>query len=296
MRELLLIVNTSKPGAAALAGEVAARLREFGMDALAETSCRAFLPEKTVFLPAEEALARCDGVIALGGDGTILQAARLAMARRKPVLGINAGRLGFLAGLERHELDLLRQLREDQYETDRRMMLLAQIRDGDTVLRESCCINDAVVGRGGATRAADVPVLCENGRRLRFLGDGVIFSTPTGSTAYSLSAGGPVVDPRIESILLTPICTHLFFSRSIVFSPQAVLRAEIAQDGLTLTADAEPPLELRAGQEVWIRRADETAAFLRIKADSFLDVMERKLIRNAQALEPDLETMRDERV
>lgn len=260
MKRLALSVNDTKPGAAQLAHEICDGLEQAGM----ETA------------PLEE-LAQCDALIAVGGDGTFLTAARMAIPHQKPVLGINAGRLGFLAGLERHELNLLPRLATDDYTLDRRMLLEVQVTQGEQVIYEGFCVNDAVISRFGTPRLAEVEVDCGGGHVLNFSGDGVIFSTPTGSTAYNFSAGGPVVEPCFESILLTPICNHALFTRSVVFAPQTYFTIPVTREGLALATDAEQPVSLQPGQSVTVRRADTAALFIRLKTEHFLDVLSMKM-------------------
>jgi len=276
MKQLALMVNFTKPGAAQLAREICARLAQAGLEALVSLEDSALLSPPATALPWEECLRRCDALIAVGGDGTILTAVRMALPCRKPVLGINAGRLGFLAGLERHELSLLPLLAQGAYHLDRRMLLEARLWQEGRLLREDLCLNDAVVSRHSVSHAVEVPVACGD-RVITYHGDGVIFSTPTGSTAYSFSAGGPVLEPGMESVLLTPICNHLLFSRAVVFSSEARFSVAIAHDGLALTCDAEPPLALRPRQRVTVQRAEADAALIRLKAEDFLDVLNEKM-------------------
>ncbi|MCL2106262.1 MAG: NAD(+)/NADH kinase [Oscillospiraceae bacterium] len=259
MRYFSIMTNPEKPETLLLAERVRAALAASGMETVEE-------------LEAGEAL------IVAGGDGTILVGARRALEYRKPVLGINAGRLGFLAALEPHELHLLPRLARDDYCLDRRMLLRASIWQGERLLRSELCVNDAVIARQDLPRAAEIPVKCGS-HMLCYLGDGVIFSTPTGSTAYSLSAGGPVLDPRVEGIVLTPICNHRLFSRAIVCSPEERFSVEITQNGLALTCDAEAPVPLYTGQRVTVERGEEMACFIRLKPDNFLDVLNGKLVR-----------------
>ena len=170
MKRLALTVNESKPGALDVAAEIRKELANAGL----ETA------------PPED-LAACDALIAVGGDGTILTAARMALPHQKPVLGVNAGRLGFLAGLERHELHLLPRLAAGAFTLDRRMPLEVQVvscgANGETLVYEGFCVNDAVISRFGTPRLAEIAVDCGGGHVLNFMGDGVIFATPTGSTA-----------------------------------------------------------------------------------------------------------------
>jgi len=260
VKRLSLIVNESKPGAPELADEIRKILEGAGL----ETA-------------PPESLQSCGALIAVGGDGTILTAARMALPWRLPVLGVNAGRLGFLAGLERHELHLLPRLASGDFSLDRRMLLEVQISDGESLIYKGYCLNDAVISRFGTPRLAEISVDCGGGHALKFMGDGVIFATPTGSTAYNFSAGGPVVEPSFESVLLTPVCNHLLFTRSVVFSAQTVFSVDITREGLALATDAEPPVSLLPGQRVLVKRAEPEALFFRLKTEHFLDVLGMKM-------------------
>jgi NAD+ kinase len=276
MKQLAITVNFTKPGAARLAREICERLAQAGLEPLVFEEDAASLPAPARALPKEECLRRCGALLSIGGDGTILTAVRMALPYQKPVLGVNAGRLGYLAGLENHELSLLPRLASGHYHLDRRMLLEIQVWQGGRLLREDLCLNDAVLSRHFVSHLVEVPVDC-GGHVLTYHGDGVIFSTPTGSTAYSFSAGGPVLEPGMDSILLTPICNHLLFSRAIVFSSQARFSVDIPQEGLALTCDAEPPFALLPGQRVTLRRAGQEATLIRLKQDGFLDVLSRKM-------------------
>ena len=179
------------------------------------------------FLKKESMLQQCDLMIAIGGDGTFIHAAHDAARYDKEILGINAGSLGFLAGLEKTELHLLRALTEENYQIDKRMMLCVEHYEGRMLLEKHYCLNDAVFARGTSMRLCDISVHCGSSHVNDYFADGVIFATPTGSTAYSLSAGGPVLEPTIESVILTPICPHSLFSRSLIFRPESVFTLEI---------------------------------------------------------------------
>lgn len=229
----------------------------------------------------EDFFSGSDVIISVGGDGTILHTAKKAAFYGKPVLGINAGRLGFMAGLEKHELALLGRLMEGNYSRDRRMMLEVRIVGSrGEVTAHFSCINDAVVSRGQQFQMIEFSVDI-NGRRANdYLADGIIVATPTGSTAYSLSAGGPVMDPQINSIILTPICTHSLFARSIVFAPDTriALSSDSSRgDRLFLSCDGEDGCEIPRGCRVEIGVSPLTAEFIRIKSDTFIDILNTKL-------------------
>ncbi len=226
--------------------------------------------------PVDELMQYCDIVIAVGGDGTIIHAAKAAAKYRKKILGINAGRLAFTAGLEAHELDLLDNLIKGDFSVDSRILLQVNVMDKGKVIKTDYCINDAVTARCGRIRLEEITVKSDGRKVNSYLSDGVIVSTPTGSTAYSLSAGGPVIDPSISGILVTPICPHSLFSRSLFFSD----KTEISVSGLSildLSCDGEPPIRVEPGQEIVIKKADFTADFLRIKSDTFIEILNNKL-------------------
>lgn len=218
-----------------------------------------------------------DLVVAIGGDGTIMHAAKCAAGRDLPVLGINSGKLGFLAGLEVNETDRLQALFTREYEIEERLLLDVTV-DGDAGTH--LAMNEAVVSRGALSRLVDLTVVSGGQDVMRYRADGVMIATPTGSTAYSLSAGGPVVDPSVEALLLTPICPHSLYARSYVFSAETELTVRpTASDGNTfLTVDGEREISLLPGQAVTVRRSAMTAKLIRLKKQSFYDILNHKLI------------------
>jgi len=277
MKRVAVIVNDTKSGAGELAEEVCLRLKSAGINPVIIMEDRDSPTEGGQIYSCCEEVIRCEALIAIGGDGTILGAARMVLPYDIPVLGINAGRLGFLAGLERYEIDKMSRLSTGEYTLAHRMLLEVKVHQGKQLLCEQLCINDAVVSRYATSRLMEIPVACD-GHTLNYHGDGVIFSTPTGSTAYGFSAGGPVVDPRLETITLTPICNHRLFNRSIMFAPEAQFKAGIPHEGMALTYDGEPPFMLSRGQTVTVRRAEQSVRFIQLKKQSFLDILNKKLI------------------
>lgn len=237
-----------------------------------------FSSTKASFLPPEEALEDCDAVIAVGGDGSIIHAAKYAVMHGKPILGINAGRLAYMAGLEDNELYLLSRLIEGDYTLDRRIMLKASIIDGGECLSSDFCVNDCFITNEEKQRMSLIDVAL-NGRVFNsYLCDGIVVATPTGSTAYSLSAGGPIVDPELESMLLTPVCPHSLVDRSLIFGADTVITVSSAEnERLCLSADGMKPQIIERGFTAQISRARHTANFIRIKADSFIDIVYKKL-------------------
>lgn len=231
------------------------------------------------FLPIEEAVLHCDAVIAIGGDGSIIHAAKLAVNAKKPILGINAGRLAFMAGLEDNELNLLSRLIDGDYTLDKRLLLKTKIIDQKgNVIDRGYCVNDCLVTNEEKQRMTAIDVALNGKKFNSYLCDGVLVSTPTGSTAYSLSAGGPVVDPELESILLTPLCPHSLVDRSLIFRPDAVITVKSAEDlPLCISNDGAEPIVIAPGCRAEISRAELTADFIRIKSDNFIDILYKKL-------------------
>ena len=232
-----------------------------------------FASTNAEFREENEMLDLCDMLIAVGGDGTIISWAKKATLHNKPILGVNAGRVAFMAGLEAQEVNRISCLLENNYYIDKRMMLEVEV-NGDI----HYCINDAVIGRARHINMAEIEVRCDGNLVNNYYADGVIVSTPTGSTAYSLSAGGPVVDPELESILLTPLCPHSLVDRSLIFRPDAVLTVESSEGNtLCVSADGVQPLTIENGCYAEVSRAEFTANFIRIKSDNFIDILYKKL-------------------
>lgn len=220
-----------------------------------------------------------DIILAIGGDGSFIHAAKDAAIHKKPVLCINAGNLAFLAGLEGNELHLIEKLITGDYSSDKRMMLEVILKDGNEEKLLGYCLNDIAIARFGDIKLIDLDVYC-NGKKINsYRGDGVVISTPTGSTAYSWSAGGPVIDPDLRCITLTPICTHSPLNRSFVFNENSeiMVKAPISSQKICLSTDGDKSLELNSNFEIIIRQSKYYAEFIRIKSDEFFDILINKL-------------------
>ena len=234
---------------------------------------------KAVFDTREELIPKCDMVISVGGDGSFINAAKIAMEYDKPLLCVNAGNLAYLACLESDELHLLSNVIDGKFVTEKRMTLEASILDKNgRIIYHSNCINDAVVSRSGAIRIMELSVSCNGAPLIHYTADGAIVSTPTGSTAYSLSAGGPVIDPCVESILLTAVCPHSVFSRSVVLGGNCAL--EITHDNsgeAILSCDGQSAVAIPEGSVVSVKRSEKCALFVKVKSDTFIDVLNKKI-------------------
>jgi NAD+ kinase len=220
-----------------------------------------------------------DLVLVIGGDGSFIHAAKDAAVHKKAVLCINAGNLAFLAGLEGNELDLLENLISGDYLSDKRMMLEVILKDDSGERLLGYCLNDIVIARYGEIKLIDLDVYCNDRKINSYRGDGVVVSTPTGSTAYAWSAGGPVIDPDLRCVTLTPICTHSPLNRTFVFNENSVLKVKSSKSAqkICLSADGDKSLELNDNSEIIIRKSDYYAEFIRIKSDEFFDILNKKL-------------------
>lgn len=273
--QVAVIPNPKASGVCAALPRVCRALEELGAQVLLPGDIHRFPSAGT-----DELLSRCDVAVALGGDGTIIHAAKRAAICGRPVLGINCGRLGFMAGLEGDELDQLAALIHGNYTIERRMLLDIQLEAGDRVTSFSA-LNEAVVSRGALSRMIELEVRNQGERVSLYQADGVIVATPTGSTAYSLSAGGPVIDPALRCLLLTPVCPHSLHSRSYIFHEDAVLSVtpHMAGDSqVFLTVDGEQAVPVGAEDRITLSRARAEACLIKIKAQSFYDVLNRKLM------------------
>jgi len=220
-------------------------------------------------------------VVVLGGDGTLISVARLVGDRRVPILGINLGSLGFLTEITVDELyDALQACLTGEYQTSERMMLHCIVeREGRTVA-EHRVLNDAVINKGALARIIDLAASI-NGRYLTsFKADGLIISSPTGSTGYSLSANGPIIDPSLECIVITPICPHTLTNRPIVVTDESVISITVASsfdEKVYLTLDGQVGFELHEGDSVEVRRALKTTSLVMSRSRDYFEILRTKL-------------------
>lgn len=223
-------------------------------------------------------------ILVVGGDGTLLQACRDLGEKDIPLSGINMGKLGYLAEIERQNVQpALDKLIEDEYVIERRMMLEGSVYRNQTKQMEDMALNDIVIGRDGKLRIIDFNIYV-NGEFLNsYSADGIIISTPTGSTGYSLSAGGPIVSPEASLILLSPIAPHTLNTRSIILPDDVEITVEVkeghryAVEGAVVTFDGDTCVNLACGDWVTIRKASRCARLVKINNISFLEVLRKKM-------------------
>ena len=241
------------------------------------------LPRDLRFHRLDRELQNTDLVICFGGDGTILHMAKAATRHNVPILGVNIGTMGFMAELESTELHKLKQLAEGDFKIDNRMMLDVTVRRDRDIIFHDICLNDVVITKGAVARIVHLAVHCDGVQAMECGGDGIIVATPTGSTAYSLSAGGPIVEPEAKSILVTPICAHDMVSRSMVASDQRVITVGLTRNmrrNAFLSVDGGKAQRLNMGDVATIRKSNMETRLLRLKDRSFYDVINMKFKSN----------------
>ena len=251
--------------------------------------CLPFLPKKgdRLELPRnlelrqlEQELPRADLLVCFGGDGTILHAARDATLHGVPILGVNMGSVGFMAELERTELSLLVPLAQGHFVTEERMMLDVQVFRGGRPVSQDLALNDAVFSKGSMARVAELEVLADDMEVSSLMGDGVIVATPTGSTAYSMSAGGPIVEPTSQCLIFTPVCAHQLAARAMVLDAHRRITVRVPKTMrkyLFLSVDGGKAVRLGGGDRVEITRSDRCTRLVRLTGRSFYQIIHQKL-------------------
>jgi NAD+ kinase len=278
MRTIGLIPRLGKGDALSLARELSSFLSSRGYEPLIEAegcSRAAGVPSA----PGAELAARADLLVALGGDGTLIHAAGLLRGREVPILGINLGTLGFLTEVARdHALPMLEQALAGSLPVSRRLMLEVEVRNDGNRLLSGLCLNDVVVSKNALSRLARLEAFVDGQLAAIYEADGLIVATPTGSTAYSLSAGGPIVYPTLEAVLLTPICPHTLTQRPLVLPAALPLRVRLATPGeMFVTLDGAVGRALREGDEVAVQRAPNRLLLLRNPQVDPFSILREKL-------------------
>ncbi|WMJ81868.1 NAD(+)/NADH kinase [Clostridium sp. MB40-C1] len=220
-----------------------------------------------------------DVIISLGGDGTILRTARVVAKYEIPILGINMGNLGFLTGVESLELEeAILKLSEGRYNIEERMMLQCQVENGKEI-ESYISLNDIVISKGALSRIFKYEIFIDDNFYTSFKADGIIISTPTGSTAYSLSAGGPVAYPTLDVILLTPICPHSMQMRSIILESNSKINIQIQQknERIFLTVDGQESINLKDCNDILIEKYNKKCKLIKLDGYNYFDVLRKKI-------------------
>ncbi len=269
--KILIIPNKTKENAISYADKVAKRLSELNVETHVEFS-------------AKEAyysgiMQSCNVIIVLGGDGSILRTAKYASELGIPILGINFGKIGYMADGDFGIIDELNRLLTGEYTVEERMMLKCRVSGID---EDHYALNDFVIAHGTVSRVVSLSLSCDGEALYTYDCDGIIAATPTGSSAYSMSAGGAIIDPALDCLLITPICPHSLGARQLVFSPDSVLTVINESDRsklVYLTVDGDKNIQLQCGQTVTIRRAERKTKIIRFNCDSFACNLSKKMKR-----------------
>lgn len=279
----VLFPNFKKKNALRCALDACDILHALEIHIAADESCRLELggKEYVEFGEISALIAKSDIVISIGGDGTILKCAKLVAGTNRPILGINSGRLGFMASVEPDELASLSRLKTGDYAVEKRMMLnIAHLSGG--VETHYTALNDVIVA-SHFSRLTDFKVLANQKTVSEIRADGLVFSTPTGSTAYSLSAGGPILEPDMECIEFTPICPHSLFSRPILFSDKKVLEVHLDSPDnpdVYFTVDGTQGIQFHPQDRLLISKSEHSINLIDIKKSTFFDSVNQKLMRS----------------
>ena len=285
LRKIAIFPNSEYDREYSYTGQAVRVLSENGILSILSSSAKPFFKEEHLsvqfFDEADTMMDACDAILVLGGDGTMIDYSVRAAEKNKPAIGINLGHLGFLMALERTEISGLSALAEDNFTVESRMLLDAQIILNGEVFHSQRILNDIVVASGARSKIAEFSLSCTPGGKLDYRADGIIVATPTGSTAYSFSAGGPVIDPTASIFSVMPICPHSLLSRAILLSPETALTVSgSTRDHLTdihVTMDGKNARLIPKEAEIHIKKSEYTAKIIKIGSTRFYDILETKL-------------------
>lgn len=270
-----VIPNLDKRGSSDTVEKMAAFFKECGIEAYLpdDICCAGYL-----HAPQEELYKIADVIVTIGGDGTIIRFAKRAAHDGKAVLGINAGRVGYLANIEQNEYKLLEKLKSGEYTIEERMMLNIVVKENDTIIGEYEALNDAVISSGYISRIIDLSASVD-GDIINYHADGLIVATPTGSTAYSMSAGGPVIDPAMKCVCLTPICSHSLAAKPILVSGDKELKLKAFSKKRTdiyLSVDGRKVTNIKPYTEIYVTQSKNVVKLVRLNDRSFYRTLSLK--------------------
>lgn len=275
--KIALVSNPSRDIGLAESRKTAEKLIEMNVQVVTDSEG---IKGTTVVKDTDALFREADLAVVIGGDGTLLSAAQYGAKYNVPLLGLNAGRLGFLVELEKGDGALLEKVVRGEYSTEERMMLSARVeRNGKEVYRCDA-LNDIVVSKGVLSKMINLQLKIDSVGVNDYYADGLILSTPTGSTAYSLSAGGPVVAPAINAIVVTPVCAHTMTSRPMVISDSQIAEITVKfyhNEDVRLSRDGADHIALCDGDVITVTKSDKKVKLIRCNSLSFFDVLYRKL-------------------
>jgi NAD+ kinase len=255
-------------------------LRERNIEVFVDKEAQACVDLPVPALPREALGEKIELLIVLGGDGTLLSATRALGSHRVPILGVNLGGLGFLTSVTRDEMyPVLEQVLAGQHTTSERMMLDAGIFRSGKIVELQCALNDAVINKAALARMLDFDVYVDGLSVGRYRADGLVVATPTGSTAYSLAAGGPIVHPQLDAFVITPICPHMLTNRPLVVPDTARIEIDIApgEEPVYLTLDGQVGFQLEPRDRISVKKSANRVAFIRSPQKTYFEVLRSKL-------------------
>lgn len=270
-----VLPNLDKYGSSEMVEKLGAMLKNLGVEAyISDNICCSYYKNAT----EEELFKISDIIITIGGDGTIIRFAKRAAAYKKPILGINAGRMGYLANIEQKDYKSIERIISGDYKIEERMLLKVTVKENGKTVGEYEALNDAVISSGYISRIIDISTNIDNDI-VRYRADGLIASTPTGSTAYSLSAGGPIIDPVMDAVCITPICSHMLFAKPMIVSGEKELtikafskkRAEIY-----LSIDGRKVCNIKPYTEIKLTKSENKVKLIRFDNRSFFKTLSAK--------------------
>ena len=279
--KIAIIVNLTKPKAIVCAAQICTLMQEGGAEVLMPPDCAEYFPNSGAgfAVSVEQLFENADMAITVGGDGTIIHAAKFAACTNTPLIGVNVGRLGFAADVETDEIGDLKKLISGNYYAERRLLLDVEVHKPGSV-RHFLAVNDAVVTHGTLSKIVDFTLTLNGEEISRYRADGLLFSTPTGSPAYSLSAGGPILSPKMECILMTPVCPHSLFSRSVLFDVDSELGVTVKIPpgcGCVLSIDGETNINIAEKDTVTVRRSVRQLVLMSVRKRNFYRKLNEKL-------------------
>lgn len=278
--KVALIANFDKSGAFETAEKIVEYLLSLGVEVLfLKSRLSDEFKDVCVFCSKDEMIKNCDVVLTIGGDGTIMHSAKFAATYHKPILGINLGRLGYVAELEPDETEMLSRLVSGDYDIQNRSVLSVKITEKSGRSYDYIAINDAVISRGSLSRIIDLQVSIDGADVTSYRADGLLVATPTGSTAYALSAGGPVISPDLKCIELVPVCPHSLSARSVILSEHSVIRVKTTSpdDESYLTIDGQISERISEDDVIEIKNSELTLDMIVIKKRNFYKLASEKL-------------------
>ncbi len=286
MKRILICTNLDKDPELSFTGEILQFLRKRGVEAsaflpmISADQMPEGIPEETLCPDPKAYIKEADLLLCLGGDGTMLHNSKLAARNGVPMLGINLGHMGFITELEREDAPRLAEVLEGRYTVETRMMLDFEVRRNGEKVCSGFGLNEAVVARQSPAHSIHLTAYGDDRKISDYSGDGIIIATPTGATAYSMAAGGPIVEPTAENLLLTPMCAHSLTAKPYVLAGDRHTSVELMRgdmDEALLLVDGEDCFTLRTGDTVHVRKSEMVTRLIKLRRLSFYDIVRNKL-------------------